>query len=101
MQGKCLIEQVVVPQVEKITQKQQIAAMEAGKPVALEVGSAYDLSQCYTLVDTYEKTKTPFMFLENCCFGKREMMVLNMVEQVFWERLFIMRVRMLTTCVLR
>jgi len=58
-----------------------IAAMEAGKPVALEVGGAYDLSQCYALVDTYEKTKTPFMFLENCCFGKREMMVLNMVEK--------------------
>lgn len=60
-----------------------IAAMEAGKPVALEVGGAYDLSQCYDLVDTYEKTKTPFMFLENCCFGRREMMVLNMVEKGF------------------
>lgn len=60
-----------------------VAAMEAGKPVALEVGGAYDLEQCYKLVDTYEKTKTPFMFLENCCFGKREMMVLNMVEHGF------------------
>ncbi len=60
-----------------------IAAMEAGKPVAMEVGGAYDLEQCYALVNTYEKTKTPFMFLENCCFGKREMMVLNMVEKGF------------------
>ena len=25
--------------------------------------------------------ETPFMFLENCCFGRRELMVLNMVEQ--------------------
>ena len=58
-----------------------VAAMKAGKAVALEVGGAYSLEQCYELVDTYEKTKTPFMFLENCCFGRFEMMVLNMVQQ--------------------
>lgn len=61
-------------------------AMEAGKAVAMEVGGAYAVADCWKLVDTYEKTKTPFMFLENCCFGKRELMVLNMVEQgVFGE----------------
>ncbi len=58
-----------------------VAAMKAGKAVALEVGGAYSLEQCYELVDTYEETKTPFMFLENCCFGRFEMMVLNMVQQ--------------------
>lgn len=57
------------------------AAMYAGKAVAMEVGGAYTLKQCYDLVEAYEKTKTPFMFLENCCFGRREMMVLNMAEQ--------------------
>lgn len=36
----------------------------------MEVGGAYSLKQCYDLVDTYERTKTPFMFLENCCFGR-------------------------------
>lgn len=56
-------------------------AMKAGKAVALEVGGAYTIEQCYDLVRTYEETGTPFMFLENCCFGRREMMVLNMVEQ--------------------
>ena len=58
-----------------------VAAMNAGKAVAMEVGGAYTLDQCYDLVETYEKTQTPFMFLENCCFGRREMMVLNMVEK--------------------
>ena len=58
-----------------------IAAMKAGKAVAMEVGGAYTLQQCYDLVNTYEETGTPFMFLENCCFGRREMMVLNMVQQ--------------------
>lgn len=58
-----------------------IAAMYAGKAVAMEVGGAYTLNQCWDLVKAYEETKTPFMFLENCCFGRREMMVLNMVQQ--------------------
>ena len=58
-----------------------LAAMNAGKAVAMEVGGAYTLKQCYDLVETYEKTGAPFMFLENCCFGRREMMVLNMVQQ--------------------
>ena len=63
-----------------------VAAMNAGKAVAMEVGGAYSVDQCWELVDTYEKTKTPFMFLENCCFGKREMLVLNMVKQgIFGE----------------
>lgn len=61
-------------------------AMRAGKAVAMEVGGAYSIEDCWTLVNTYEQTKTPFMFLENCCFGRREMMALHMAEQgVFGE----------------
>ena len=51
--------------------------------MAMEVGGAYSLEQCHLLIKTYEKTGTPFMFLENCCFGRREMMTLNMVQQGF------------------
>lgn len=58
-----------------------IAAMEAGKFVGLEVGGAYNIEDCWKLVDTQERTKTPLMFLENCNFGKRETMLLNMVRQ--------------------
>ena len=58
-----------------------VDAMRAGKAVGLEVGGAYSVHQCWELVKTYEETKTPFMFLENCCFGRRELMVLNMVEK--------------------
>ena len=58
-----------------------VYAMNAKKAVAMEVGGAYSLADCWALVDTYEKTKTPFMFLENCCFGRREMMTLNMAQQ--------------------
>lgn len=58
-----------------------LAAMYAGKPVAMEVGGAYQLKHCHDLVEAYEKTRTPFMFLENCCFGRRELMALNMVQK--------------------
>lgn len=51
-----------------------VAAMEAGKATALEVGGAYCIEDCWRLVRTYEKTKTPFMFMENCCFNKDELL---------------------------
>ncbi len=61
-------------------------AMEAGKPVAIEVGGAYSVEQCWRLVHTYEKTKTPFMMLENCCYGEYEMTVTHMARQgIFGE----------------
>lgn len=63
-----------------------VDSMRAKKWTALEVGGAYDISDCQKLVDTYEETKTPFMFLENCCYGRREMMCLNMAKTgVFGE----------------
>jgi predicted dehydrogenase len=58
-----------------------VDAMKAGKAVGLEVGGAYSVHQCWELVKTQEATGVPFMFLENCCFGRRELMVLNMVEK--------------------
>ena len=58
-----------------------VYTMKAGKPIAMEVGGAYAIEDCWKLVNTYEETKTPFMFLENCCFGRREMMTLNMFEK--------------------
>ena len=58
-----------------------IAAMRAGIAVAMEVGNAYSIQQCWDLVRTWEETRTPFMFMENCCFGRRELMVFNMVQK--------------------
>lgn len=63
-----------------------VDAMRAGKIVGMEVSGSYDLNECWQLVDVYEETKTPIMFLENCCYGRRELMILNMVQQgVFGE----------------
>jgi len=58
-----------------------IDAMRAGKAVGMEVGGAYNINECYELVDTWEETQMPFMMLENCCFGKNELLVQNLVRQ--------------------
>ena len=60
---------------------QAVAAMKAGKYPALEVGGAYTIEDCWKLVDTQEQTGVRCMMLENCCYGKWETMVLNMVRQ--------------------
>lgn len=58
-----------------------VRAMYAGKAVGMEVGGAYSIKQCWDLVDAWEATKVPFMLLENCCYGRREMMVMNMAKK--------------------
>lgn len=56
-------------------------AMKAGKYVGYEVGGAYSVEDCWKLVRTYEETGVPCMMLENCCYGREELLVLNMVRQ--------------------
>ena len=56
-------------------------AMRAGKYTAIEVGGAHSISDCWELVRTHEQTGVHCLMLENCCYGREEMMVLNMVRQ--------------------
>ena len=55
-------------------------AMERGVTVAMEVGGMHSVEDCWKLVDCYEKTKTPFMFLENCCYYKDEILATSLVR---------------------
>lgn len=57
-----------------------LACMKAGVPVAIEVGGTHSIDDCWKLVDCYEETKTPFMFLENCCYNKDETLVTSLVR---------------------
>ncbi len=57
-----------------------VYAMEHGIKVGTEVGGAYNINDCFRLVETYERTGIQCMLLENCCYGRREMMVLNMAK---------------------
>ena len=56
-------------------------SMRAGKYTAIEVGCADTLDECFDLIRTYEETGMPLMMLENCCYGRREMMALRLVKE--------------------
>lgn len=52
-----------------------------GKYAGIEVGGAASLDELWQLVHSAEKTGVSCMMLENCCYGRNELMVLNMVRQ--------------------
>lgn len=63
-------------------------AMRNGKHAATEVPMAVTVEECWELVETAEKTKRHCVMMENCCYDRTEMMILNMVRQnVFGELL--------------
>ena len=65
-----------------------IDAMNRGKHAFIEVPACVTLEECWQIVDTSEKTKRHCMMLENCCYGREELLVLNMVRAgVFGELL--------------
>ena len=57
-----------------------LEAMNRGIPCGFEVGGASSLDECWELVKTWERTRTPCMMLENCCYGRYELAVLQMIR---------------------
>ncbi|PPK84721.1 putative dehydrogenase [Neolewinella xylanilytica] len=67
-----------------------VAAMRAGKYTGLEVGGAFSLEECWELVQAHEATGTHLFFLENVCYRRDVMAVLNMVRQgLFGELVYL------------
>lgn len=65
-----------------------VAAMQAGKHAFIEVPAAVTVEECWQLVNTAEATQRHCMMLENCNYGREELMLLNMVRRgVFGELL--------------
>lgn len=60
---------------------QTLDSLKAGKPVGLEVAGALKLQDCWDYVTTSEQTGVPVMILENVCYRRDIMAVLNMVQQ--------------------
>lgn len=58
-----------------------IDSMNAGKYVGCEVITGMTLEECWQLVHTSERTGMPLMMLENVCYRRDVMAVLNMVRQ--------------------
>lgn len=65
-----------------------IDTMNAGKHAFVEVPMAYTVDDLWKIVDTSEQTRKHCMMLENVCYGREELMVLNMARMgVFGELL--------------
>ncbi len=58
-----------------------VYAMKKGIAVISEVGCEYTLENCRRLVRTAEETGTPYMFAENCCWGKDELLATAMTRK--------------------
>ena len=58
-----------------------VYAMEKGIAVASEVGCESSLEHCHELVRTREKTGTPYMFMENCCYNRDELLATSMARK--------------------
>lgn len=58
-----------------------LAAMHAGKHAATEVPMCVTLEECWALVEAAEQTQRHCVMMENCCYDRTEMMILNMVRQ--------------------
>jgi len=66
--------------------RMSVDTMKAGKYAGVEVSAALTLEECWDLVNTWEETQVPLMILENVCYRRDVMAVLNMVRQnVFGE----------------
>lgn len=61
--------------------KMCVDAMNAGKHAFTEVPAAVTTEECWQLVDTSEKTQKHCMMLENCCYGREELFLLNIISQ--------------------
>lgn len=55
-----------------------VDTMNAGKHAFVEVPAVCTLDECWKIVETSEKTRKHCMMMENCCYGREELMVLNM-----------------------
>ena len=65
-----------------------VAVMESGKHAATEVPAALTIDECWQLVDTSEKTGKHCVMLENYCYFRKAMTVLNMIRKgIFGELL--------------
>ena len=58
-----------------------IWAMRSGSAVGCEVGGAYTVEDCWALVRCYEETGSPIMLMENCNYGRYELLLQEMVQR--------------------
>lgn len=84
------IDAVIIATPWQFHHPQSIDAMKAGKYVGCEVIAGISLEDHWDIVHTSEKTGIPYMTLENVCYRRDVMAVLNMQRQgLFGEMLHV------------
>ena len=58
-----------------------VEAMRNGKHAATEVPAALTVDDCWKLVENSEKLQKHCVMMENCCYDRYELMILNMVRK--------------------
>jgi predicted dehydrogenase len=58
-----------------------VSAMKNGKHAATEVPAAVTIDECWQLVENAEKYNKHCVMMENCCYGRNETIILNMVRK--------------------
>lgn len=61
--------------------RQSVAALQAGKHVLCEVGSAQTMEECWELVEAVERTGRVYMLAENFCYTRQNMLIRHMAEK--------------------
>lgn len=80
------IDGVIISTPWKFHRDQAVDAMKAGKYVGCEVLAGLTVDEHWDVVNVSEQTKMPYMTLENVCYRRDVLAVLNMVRQgVFGE----------------
>jgi hypothetical protein len=74
------IDAVIIASPWQFHHSQAIDAMKAGKYVGCEVIAGLNVDEHWDLVNTSESTGMPYMTLENVCYRRDVMAVLNMVR---------------------
>ncbi|MEZ4917857.1 MAG: Gfo/Idh/MocA family oxidoreductase [Saprospiraceae bacterium] len=75
------VDAVVIASPWEYHTEQCVAAMKAGKYTGTEVCGGFSLDECWQLVNTHEETGTHLMFMENVCYRRDVMAVLQMVRE--------------------
>jgi hypothetical protein len=75
------IDAVIIATPWQFHRDQAVDAMKAGKYVGCEVIGGLSVQDHWDIVNTHEQTKIPYMTLENVCYRRDVMAVLNMVRQ--------------------
>jgi len=60
-----------------------LSAMASGKHAATEVPAAYTLDDCWALVEAAERHRKHCIMMENCNYGRMEMLCFNLVKKGF------------------